>query len=82
MGDDHASATDLLLRAGAGETSAAASIFPLVYDELRRPAHIHLAKESTGRTLGTTELVHVIEFVWPAGDAIQPVIWLDRQLLD
>ena len=30
---------------------------------------------------GTTELVHVIEFVWPAGDAIQPVIWLDRQLL-
>ena len=58
MGDDHASATDLLLRAGAGETSAAASIFPLVYDELRRLAHIHLAKESTGRTLGTTELVH------------------------
>ena len=31
---------------------------------------------------GTTELVHVIEFVLPAGDAVQPVIWLDRQLLD
>jgi len=31
---------------------------------------------------GTTELVQVIEFVWPAGDAIQPVIWLQRQLLD
>ena len=31
---------------------------------------------------GTTELVHVIEFVLPAGDSIQPVIWLDRQLLD
>ena len=31
---------------------------------------------------GTTELVHVIEFAWPAGDAIQPVIWLQRQLLD
>ena len=31
---------------------------------------------------GTTELVQVIEFVWPAGDAFQPVIWLQRQLLD
>ena len=31
---------------------------------------------------GTTELVHVIEFVLPAGEALQPVIWLDRQLLD
>jgi len=57
MADD-ASATELLLRAGAGETSADASMFPLVYDELRRLAHIHLAKEPSGRTLGTTELVH------------------------
>ena len=31
---------------------------------------------------GTTELVHLIEFVLPAGDHIQPVIFLDRQLLD
>jgi hypothetical protein len=31
---------------------------------------------------GTTELVHVIEFILPAGHAIQPVIFLDRQLLD
>ncbi|HEY7700736.1 MAG TPA: hypothetical protein VIB02_00370 [Candidatus Limnocylindrales bacterium] len=31
---------------------------------------------------GSTELVHVIEFVLPAGDAIQPVMFLDRQLLD
>jgi hypothetical protein len=31
---------------------------------------------------GTTELVHVVEFVLPAGDAIQPVLWLDRRLLD
>jgi RNA polymerase sigma factor (TIGR02999 family) len=58
MADEHASPTDLLLRAGAGETGAAASMFPLVYDELRRLAHIHLAKEPSGRTLGTTELVH------------------------
>lgn len=31
---------------------------------------------------GTTELVHVIEFILPAGHSIQPVIYLDRQLLD
>lgn len=31
---------------------------------------------------GTTELVHVIEFVLPAGDSVQPVMWLDRRLLD
>ncbi len=31
---------------------------------------------------GTTELVSVIEFVLPAGSAIQPVLWLDRRLLD
>jgi hypothetical protein len=31
---------------------------------------------------GTTELVHLIEFILPAGHSIQPVIFLDRQLLD
>jgi RNA polymerase sigma factor (TIGR02999 family) len=58
MADEETSATDLLLRAGAGESSAVASMFPLVYDELRRVAHLHLVKETSGRTLGTTELVH------------------------
>lgn len=58
MSDDGDSATDLLLRAGAGETSAVAGIIPLVYDELRRIAHRHLAQEEPGRTLATTDLVH------------------------
>lgn len=58
MAEDQLSATDLLLRADAGEAGAVESMFPLVYDELRRIAHRHLARESTGRTLGTTELVH------------------------
>jgi hypothetical protein len=31
---------------------------------------------------GTTERVQVIEFVLPAGSAIQPVLWLERRLLD
>ena len=58
MADDLASATDLLLRASAGEESAVTQVFPLVYDELRRLAHSHLSREAPGRTLGTTELVH------------------------
>jgi RNA polymerase sigma factor (TIGR02999 family) len=58
MTEDRLSATDLLLRAGAGEARAVESIFPVVYDELRRLAHRHLSREPDGRTLGTTELVH------------------------
>jgi RNA polymerase sigma factor (TIGR02999 family) len=58
MAGDEVSATDLLLRAGAGEPGAVDSMFPLVYDELRRLAHRQLTRESTGRTLTTTELVH------------------------
>jgi RNA polymerase sigma factor (TIGR02999 family) len=58
MAEDKLSATDLLLRAGSGEPSALEGMFPLVYNELRRLAHHHLARESTGRTLSTTELVH------------------------
>jgi hypothetical protein len=30
---------------------------------------------------GTTESVRVIEFVWRAGEAIQPVLMLERELL-
>jgi hypothetical protein len=31
---------------------------------------------------GTTESVHIIEFLLPAGERVQPVIFLDRQLLE
>ena len=31
---------------------------------------------------GTTEQVQVIEFILRAGDSIQPVLWLERRLLD
>jgi RNA polymerase sigma factor (TIGR02999 family) len=58
MAEDQLSATELLLRTGAGEAGAVERMFPLVYDELRRIAHRHLTRESTGRTLSTTELVH------------------------
>jgi RNA polymerase sigma factor (TIGR02999 family) len=55
---DELSATELLLRAGSGDTGAVERMFPLVYDELKRLARRHLARESDNRTLGTTELVH------------------------
>jgi RNA polymerase sigma factor (TIGR02999 family) len=57
-GTDQPSATDLLLRASAGDPGAVAGIFPIVYDELRKLAHHYLAREAPGRTLATTELVH------------------------
>ena len=58
MAEHELSATDLLLRAGTGDAAAVESVFPLVYDELRRLAHRHLSREPGVRTLGTTELVH------------------------
>ena len=58
MTDEPPSATDLLLRAGGRDAGAVDGIFPLVYEELRRLAHGHLAREPDGRTLATTELVH------------------------
>ena len=58
MAADELSPTDLLLRAGTGDAGAVESVFPLVYDELRRLAHRHLSREPAARTLGTTELVH------------------------
>ena len=53
-----AAATDLLLRASAGEATALAGVFPLIYDELRRLAHRQLKRESADHTLSTTALVH------------------------
>jgi RNA polymerase sigma factor (TIGR02999 family) len=58
MAEDERPATDLLLRGGAGQPDAVEEMFPVIYDELRRLAHRHLAVERSGRTLGTTELVH------------------------
>jgi hypothetical protein len=31
---------------------------------------------------GRTELVRVIAFVWPAGESIQPVLMIERELLN
>jgi len=58
MAENDLPATDLLLRASAGQPDAVDWMFPVIYDELRRLAHRHLAGEPGDRTLGTTELVH------------------------
>lgn len=41
-----------------GTFAAAESLFPLLYDELRRIAHRQLSGERAGHTLSTTALVH------------------------
>jgi RNA polymerase sigma factor (TIGR02999 family) len=57
---DHppASVTELLAQARAGDSSALANVFPLIYDELRRLAHQQLRREPDGHTLSPTALVH------------------------
>jgi RNA polymerase sigma factor (TIGR02999 family) len=50
--------TRLLDAAAAGDPRAAADLLPLVYDELRRLAAVHMAAEKPGHTLQATALVH------------------------
>ena len=50
--------TRILEAVGAGDSSAAARLLPLVYDELRKLAAHRLARESPGQTLQPTALVH------------------------
>ena len=56
--DQHADITTQLRAWHAGEPTAPESLFPLVYDELRRIAHRQLRRERLGHTLDTTALVH------------------------
>src|SRR5215212_4390778 len=50
--------TTQLLAWRGGESAAGERLFPLVYEELRRIAHRHMARENGSHTLGTTGLVH------------------------
>jgi RNA polymerase sigma factor (TIGR02999 family) len=50
--------TRLLDAAATGDRQAAAELLPLVYDELRKLAAVHMAAESPGHTLDATALVH------------------------
>ena len=42
----------------SSHSSSAERLVPLVYDELRRLAHVQLSREATGHTLTTTDLAH------------------------
>src|SRR5439155_11761711 len=53
-----ADVTRLLEAAAAGDPHAATDLLPLVYDELRRLAAVHMAAEKPGHTLQATALVH------------------------
>jgi RNA polymerase sigma factor (TIGR02999 family) len=50
--------TRLLDAVERGEPRAAEELLPLVYEELRRLAHLKMAQERPGQTLQATELVH------------------------
>ncbi|MEE8106730.1 MAG: sigma-70 family RNA polymerase sigma factor [Planctomycetota bacterium] len=58
MGEQADSQVSRILQAAeAGDPHAARELLPLVYDELRKLAHAHMANESSP-TLQTTALVH------------------------
>nr|WP_315849824.1 ECF-type sigma factor [Zavarzinella formosa] len=68
--------TRLLGVVAEGDSSAAAQLIPLVYDELRKLAVISLAKEKPGQTLQPTALVHEA-YLRLVGDA-PPESWNSR----
>ena len=57
-GETSASVTELLAKAGSGDASALANVFPLIYEELHRLAQQQLRREPDGHTLSPTALVH------------------------
>jgi RNA polymerase sigma factor (TIGR02999 family) len=61
--------TRLIEAAAGGDPKAAADLLPLVYDELRKLAAGHLAREKPVHTLDATALVHeaYVRLVGPAG---------------
>src|ERR671913_464935 len=50
--------TQLLLAWSQGDRTALERLTPIVYEELRRIARIHMAKEHAGHTLQATALVN------------------------
>lgn len=67
--------TALLRDVGTGDKETLDRLLPLVYEELRRVARVHLATERAGHTLNTTALVH--EAYLKLVDQTQ-VGWADR----
>ena len=58
MPESSPSVTGILAAWRNGDTDALQQLIPLVYAELHRLAHAHMAREAAGHTLQTTALVH------------------------
>ena len=67
--------TLLLEAVSAGDRQAAEDLLPLVYEQLRRLARSHLAREAPGQTLQPTALVHEAYLKLVGGAAVN---WADR----
>lgn len=50
--------TQVLVAIAGGDRQASDRLLPMVYDELRRLARQHMAREASGQTLQATALVH------------------------
>ena len=55
---DSGDVTRLLAQASHGDPAAVDRLVPILYEELRRLAHLRMRGERPGHTLGTTALVH------------------------
>ena len=76
MDIDHSRDVTRLLREwSAGSAQALDSLMPLVYEELHRSAHFHMAREAPDNTLQTTALVNEVYLRLVGG---QPVLVNDR----
>lgn len=70
-----ATLTELLAAHSRGDPDAFDRLVPLVYDDLRRIAHRHLASEREGHTLNTTAVVHEAYLRLAEGAGVS---WTDR----
>ncbi len=63
--------TQVLAAIAGGDRLASDRLLPMVYDELRRLARQHMARESSGQTLQATALVHeaYMRLIGPEGGA-------------
>jgi len=66
---EHGDVTELLALSRAGDAEALDRAIPLVYDELRQIARRYLGRESRGRTIQATELVHEVFIKLSRGSA-------------
>ncbi len=67
--------TTMLHSAARGDSKSADDLLPLVYDELRRLAYTHMARQSPNHTLQPTALVHE---AWLRMVGVEDRTWQNR----